>query len=71
MGNGGQNVKSRMTIEPVVFLASMPQLQSQMRIGTDGMRIWLDVPESELASALKLVLWRDKVLRITVEPETQ
>jgi hypothetical protein len=49
----------------------MPDVLSQMKIGKDGMRIQLDVPESELAAALRLVMWRDRVLRITVEPEGQ
>jgi hypothetical protein len=32
--------------------------------------VW-EVPESEIAAALRLVLWRDKVLRVTVIPEPQ
>jgi hypothetical protein len=42
---------------------------SQLRIGKDGMRLQLEIPESEMAAALKLVLYRDRVLRVTVEPE--
>lgn len=57
------------TNESVTFLASMPDVLSQMKIGTDGMRIQLDVPESELANALPLVKWRDRVLKVTIEPE--
>lgn len=49
----------------------MPDVLSQMKIGRDGMRIQLDVPESELAKALPLVKWRDCVLRVRIEPETQ
>jgi hypothetical protein len=33
------------------------------------MRIQLDIPESEMGEAAKLLLWRQMVLRITVEPE--
>jgi hypothetical protein len=63
--------KTKPSTEAVTFLASMPDVLSQMKIGKDGMRIQLDVPESELAAALRLVMWRDRVLRITVEPEGQ
>jgi hypothetical protein len=55
----------------VTFLASFPDIQGQLKIGRDGCRIALDVPESELAAALRLVLWRDRVLKITVKPEPQ
>ena len=55
--------------QAVTFLASMPDVMSQMKIGRDGMRLQLDVPESELAKALPLVKWRDRVLRVRIEPE--
>ena len=58
-------------IESISFLACLPDVLSQMKIGKDGMRIQLEVPETELAEALKLVLWRDKRLRITVTPDLQ
>lgn len=54
--------------EAVTFLCSFPDIQGQLKVGRDGMRIALDVPESDLAAALRLVLWRDRVLRITVVP---
>lgn len=34
-----------------------------------GMRIQLDVPESEMAEALKLLMWRERVLVVEVRPE--
>lgn len=55
--------------EAITFLASLPDVLSQLKIGRDGMRIQLEVPESELAKALPIVKWRDKVLKVTVEPE--
>jgi hypothetical protein len=65
-----QGVKAtKPTTEAVTFLASMPDVLSQLRIGKDGMRLQLEIPESEMAAALKLVLYRDRVLRVTVEPE--
>ena len=36
--------------------------------GDGGLRIQLDVPQTDEADALKLLLWRERVLRITVEP---
>jgi hypothetical protein len=55
--------------ESITFLAAFPDIQGQLKVGRDGMRIALDVPESELSKALLLVLWRDKVLRVTVQVE--
>ncbi len=57
--------------ERVVFLASFPPIQSAIKItgGGDGMRIQLDVPESEMANAVGLLGWRQRVFRVTVELE--
>jgi len=53
------------------FLASFPAIQSAIKIYGDrqGMRLQLDVPESEMGEAVKLLMWREQVLRVTVEPE--
>ena len=51
------------------FLATFPDIQSAIKIGRDGMRIQLDVPESEMGSAVELLAWRGVVLRVTIEPE--
>jgi len=53
------------------FLASFPAIQSAIKVYGDrqGMRIQLDIPESEMGEALKLLMWREMVLRVTVEPE--
>jgi len=48
------------------FLASFPDIQSAIKVGSDGMRIMLDIPESEMAQAIKLVAMRGKVLEITI-----
>ena len=57
--------------EKATFLAAFPATQSAMRIhgSGDGMRIELDIPASEMAEAVKLQLWTQVVLRVTVEPE--
>lgn len=56
--------------EPITFLASFPPIQSAIKVGQDGMRLQLDVPETEMANAVELLALRGKVLRVTVEIET-
>ena len=53
------------------FLAAFPAIQSAIKVYGDrqGMRVQLDIPESEMGEALKLLMWRERVLRVTVEPE--
>lgn len=53
----------------VSFLASFPPIQSAIKVGQDGMRIQLDIPESEMANALPLLGLRDCVLEVTVKRE--
>lgn len=55
------------------FLASFPPIQSAIKVYGDkqGMRVQLDIPESEMAAAMALFLWRDRVLCVTVEPEAE
>ena len=52
----------------IEFLANLPSIQSSIRIGQDGARIQIDVPESELSKILPLLMWRDRALKITIEP---
>jgi aromatic ring-cleaving dioxygenase len=53
------------------FLAAFPAIQSAIKVYGDrqGMRVQLDIPESEMGEAVKLLMWREQVLRVTVEPE--
>lgn len=53
-----------------MFLATIPDIQSAIKIGRDGMRLQLDVPECELGEALQVLKWRGVVLQVTIEPET-
>lgn len=56
-------------MESCTFRASLPPILSAMKVAGDGgARIQFDVPDSDLAEALKVLLWRDKILRITIEP---
>ena len=58
-----------MTGDRAVFEAVLPPTQNSMRIhGDAGMRIELDIDESNVAAALTLVLWRGRLLRVTIEP---
>ncbi len=52
--------------QSIVFLANFPAIQSAIKIGSDGMRIQLDIPETEMGNAVALLTMRDKVLRVTV-----
>jgi len=58
-----------MNQEKVTFLASFPPIQTAIKVhgSGDGMRIQLDIPESEMAEALKLLMWRESILKVTVE----
>lgn len=52
------------------FLATFPPIMSAIKVtgNGDGMRIQFDVPESEMAEAVKLFAWRsERMLRLTVE----
>lgn len=56
--------------EAATFLASFPPIQSAIKVygHRNGMRVQIDVPESEMGEAVKLLAWREKVLSVTVEP---
>lgn len=58
--------------DSATFLASFPTIMSAIKIYGDrqGMRVQLDVPESEMGEATKLLLWRERVLRVTIGPES-
>ena len=62
-----------MADEPATFLASFPAIQSAIKIYGDrqGMRLQFDVPESEMGEAVKLLMWRECILRVTIEPEAK
>lgn len=55
-------------IKSTVFFASLPPIQSAIKIGLDGARIQLDIPESELDKLTPVIRWRDKILKIIIEP---
>lgn len=57
--------------DSATFRAAFPSIQTALKIHGDGngMRIQLDIPESEMAEAVKLLAWRQRVLVVTVRPE--
>lgn len=56
----------------IVFLASFPPIQSAIKVSGDGgIRIQLDIPETEVPNAVDLLAMRGKVLKVTVEVEQQ
>lgn len=57
----------------VVFYASFPGVQSAIKVSGngDGMRIMLDIPENQMVEAVKLMLYRQCALQVTIEPYEQ
>ena len=57
--------------EQATFRASFPPILSAIRMAGDGgMRVMFDIPESDMPEALKLLMWKGAVLRVTVGPES-
>ena len=53
----------------IQFIASFPDIQTAISIGGDGStRIKLDMPETEIASAVKLVLLKGMAFTVTIKP---
>jgi len=48
-------------------MASLPPIQSALNYGADGCRVKLDIPESDIAEAVKLITLRGKAFKITIE----
>lgn len=60
-----------MSEKPLTFLASIAPLQSAITIASDGgARVKIDVPDSEMAAIVRLVLYRGMTLKVTIEPES-
>lgn len=55
-------------MEKIEFLATLPQIQSAIKIGGDGAsRIQFDVPTTEIANVVKLINATGKLVMVTVE----
>jgi hypothetical protein len=54
------------------FAATLPAIQSAVKIGPDGCRVQLDIPNTEKAEYTKLQAYGfDRVLKVTVEVEEE
>lgn len=52
--------------EPITFLASLPPIQSAIKIGGDGARVQFDVPKSDLEAIKRLMDQAGKVLSVAI-----
>ena len=53
----------------IKFIASLPDIQSAIAISGDGStRVRLDIPESEIAEAVKLVLLKGQAFEVSIKP---
>lgn len=57
---------------PITFIASIAPLQSAIQITGDGngVRVKLDIPETEMLNALSLLAMRETSFKVTIEPIT-
>ncbi len=54
----------------IEFIASLPDIQTAISIGGDGAtRVRLDIPESELANAVKLILLKGQAFRVIISDD--
>ena len=59
-----------MTEDSATFRATLPPILSAIRMAGDGgMRLMFDIDESGMPEALKLLMWKGRVLRVTVGPD--
>jgi len=58
-------------MDKITFLAAFPSIQSAIKRhgGGDGLRIQLDIPESEMGQAAGLLALTNVVFRVTLEVE--
>lgn len=54
-------------LEPITFLATIAPIQSAIQAGGDGMRLKLDIAETQMGAALHLLMVKDQILKVTVE----
>ena len=52
------------------FVASLPNIQSAINVsgGGDGMRVKIDIPESDIGEAVKMALYRGTAFVVTIKP---
>ncbi len=52
--------------EEIRMEASIPDIQSAIKIGQLGMRLTLDIPESSLAAAVQLLKYRGCAIEVKI-----
>ena len=59
--------------EKAEFLATFPGIQSAWKIHGhgNGARVQIEIPENQMGQAIKMLAWRQKVLKVTIEPVEQ
>ena len=58
-------------LDEAIFLFTFPPILSSFKIHGEGegMRVQLEIPESEMGQALKMLQWRGIVLEARIRPE--
>ena len=52
----------------IEFIASLPDIQSAITISGEGAtRVKFDIPESDIANAVKLVLLKGQAFKVSIE----
>jgi len=54
-------------MEKFEFMASLPPIQSALKIGADSIRCQLDIPATELHKAINLAFVQGKLLKVSIE----
>ena len=56
-------------MEAICFVASLPDIGGAIRISGagNGARIQLDIPQSDIAEAVRMTMVQGQLLRVTVE----
>lgn len=56
--------------EPLTFLASIPPTDGALKAhGDGGFRLVLDIPDSEAPAFVRLLLYRQQVLQVTIQAQ--
>lgn len=55
----------------VEFHATFPPIQGAIRIGDLGARLQLDVPDSDMAEIVRLLVIKNKRLKVTITEDTE
>lgn len=56
-------------MQAIKFIATFADIQGAIKFNRDGMRITLDIPETETTEVVKLLALRDVVLDVSINIE--